>query len=67
MAQSEVATAGRGRRTSFPMTRRKPARREGKDFHFSAALTIEAMARIYPRAQEQKSFGSFLQKRTPFL
>jgi len=34
---------------------------------FSAALMMEAMAWIVGQAQEQKSFGSFLQKRTFLL
>ncbi len=33
----------------------------------STAPTIQAMAGIYPLAQEQKSFASFLQKRRFFL
>jgi hypothetical protein len=33
-------------------------------FMFSAVSMFRAMSSIYPRAQKQKSFGSFLQKRT---
>jgi hypothetical protein len=36
-----------------------------KTFMFSAASTYPAMAWICKVAQSQKSFGSFLQKRTP--
>jgi hypothetical protein len=35
-----------------------------KTFTFSAASTYPAMAWICPRAPNEKSFGSFLQKRT---
>jgi hypothetical protein len=38
-----------------------------KTFTFSAAPTSSAMAWISTLAQTQKSFGSFLQKRTFFL
>jgi hypothetical protein len=34
---------------------------------FSATSKIEALARIFPRAQELKSFASFLQKRRLFF
>jgi hypothetical protein len=36
-------------------------------FSISAASTYPAMAGMHPPAQNQKSFGSFLQKRTCFL
>jgi hypothetical protein len=34
---------------------------------FDAIPNISVMASTFPRAQEQKSFGSFLQKRTFFF
>jgi hypothetical protein len=36
-------------------------------FNSSVLTSAPAMASIWPLAQEQKSFGSFLQKRTFFL
>jgi hypothetical protein len=38
-----------------------------KTFNSSALPNSPAMSRISPRDQKQKSFGSFLQKRTSFL
>jgi len=38
-----------------------------KDFYVSAALRAVPLARIHARAQDQKFFGSFFQKRTYFL
>jgi hypothetical protein len=40
-------------------------KKKQKDFYFSALPPSEAMARIVPQHQEQKSFASFLQKRRP--
>jgi hypothetical protein len=37
----------------------------GADFQLSAASISPAKSRICTLAQNQKSFGSFLQKRTP--
>jgi hypothetical protein len=42
-------------------------KKRSKRLLFSAAPDDPAMAWIYPRAPKQKSFGSFLQKRTSFL
>jgi hypothetical protein len=38
-----------------------------KTFVFNAIPNVPRMASIFPQAHEQKSFGSFLQKRTCFL
>jgi hypothetical protein len=38
-----------------------------KTFTSGARGTIQAMASIVGAAERQKSFGSFLQKRTPFF
>jgi sulfite reductase beta subunit-like hemoprotein len=43
------------------------AEKNQKTFAFNAILQLTAMARTVVQAQGQKSFGSFLQKRTSFL
>jgi hypothetical protein len=52
--------------SSFLKKRRKPARREAKDFYFPVCPTIVAMACIYPHSEGIKVFWFFSSEKNAF-